>query len=1003
MNTAPARRASRGRAPVPAPAREARVGGSFETITNALDQAVGAGRSSGEWVKYCCPVHEADGRGHHPSLIVKYFADAGRTKVSCRAGCDDREVLARLGLTVADLYDAPRARTTGAARPATRARRVSRADRAIDAAGLPLTKPKHDLGQQVSPWRQTDVYTYQHADGSPAGEVIRQQAQFAHGRDKRFHQRARTETGWDNTGFDPIPFQLPALLAAIGDGRTIAICEGEKDALNATRAGLFATTNAGGAGSWRPEHAAWLRGAHTVVIVVDRDAPGYRRAERVMSSLVGLVDRVRVVQAATGKDLSDHIAAGHEISDLEPVPHLDPLTPTGPARAPEIPAAETDSVSAAPSPQEGQAMSFAYGDREHAPAHDDTVDHIASQWSAFMKVLMMQLIERVRARIEAAREAADQKAAQDQAARAQAQAQLAADQAAAEAKLNKLRAAGFEHCSRTEIAEAVAQAAGWAPDSDVARQTLATLRSHVRERFGIDIDAMTGVPTPDGVPSELASSLARVEAERAAQARLKDAQDHMVTLIAHEELDQAVKEELYGEIEKWRAHPTAARLGELTKKLTSNGVGELTRRRVRFVASYLGAPLGTVPGGKVDVFSAVAPAAELRRMSVSLVDPGEEVKPHVDDLLRGYQDRLRVGNKRMTADTRAELDAAMSVLTPEDQEKVKARGNAILADPSGRFAKLWPAHVDRDALAHEVQRLVLLTPHAEAAAVEAGTIADGTTLAAMHKQIAGHRKNIATAITSGEGLHTYEKAQLKAILRDLDAGRIRDYKDLPQMLFADDRTGAQTDAKRSVQLAHEAAAGRRHEVEKALDTNAVPRSTLRHTRDELTQVSDTHAAMAAGRASLSDYEQTRVAEKFDAKLAQAGVNEPLRNKVRAVVETAAGEAASMGKTANHIAEQWDVRREALAAQRSPQAAPAPDYDSPERRSGLETKLRAAGMTADQIAQHMAADAGQAKPASAAAAAGIAFRTEPRRTDPGAGVHRINHTNGKGPGDHGRGR
>ncbi|MFF0613795.1 hypothetical protein ACFYUD_34535 [Nocardia tengchongensis] len=68
----------------------------------------------------------------------------------------------------------------------------------------------------------------------------------------------------------------------------------------------------------------------------------------------------------------------------------------------------------------------------------------------------------------------------------------------------------------------------------------------------------------------------------------------------------------------------------------------------------------------------------------------------------------------------------------------------------------------------------------------------------------------------------------------------------------------------------------------------MPRATSRRTRDELTKLSDIHAAR---RASLSDYERTRIAE-----LAAVGVNEPLRNKVRAVVENAAGAAANMGKS-----------------------------------------------------------------------------------------------------------
>ncbi|MFE1409203.1 toprim domain-containing protein, partial [Streptomyces sp. NPDC058770] len=338
------------------------------------------------------------------------------------------------------------------------------------------------------------VYTYDRADGSPAGEVIRHEARFAGGRDKKFHQRARTENGWSETGFAPVPFRLPQVLEAIADQRTVYVCEGEKDVLAAEAANRVATTNAGGALAWRPEHAEWLRGAGTVVIVADKDAPGYRRAERVMASLVGRVGRVRVVQAATGKDLSDHIAAGHEIGDLEPIPHLDPFTPTGPARTPENPAAETDSVSAASSLQkEGPDMSLAYGANEHAQTHhDDTVDHISSQWSAFLRVIMMQLIERVRARIEAARKKADDAAAADQEAKARAEAQLAADQAAAEAKLNKLRAAGFADLNRRELADAVAEAVGWSGESEVARQSLALLRTHVRDRYGLDIDPLTG-------------------------------------------------------------------------------------------------------------------------------------------------------------------------------------------------------------------------------------------------------------------------------------------------------------------------------------------------------------------------------------------------------------------------------------------------------------------------------------------------------------------------------
>ncbi|GAB3212565.1 hypothetical protein [Nocardia tengchongensis] len=1000
--TAPApNRASRAR--VRAGAREAdRNRGSFETITAALEQKVGPGRTAGEWTRYCCPVHEADGGHHNPSLIVKYLPDAGRTKVQCKAGCDDELVLGQLGLAVRDLYDAPitRGSDVGPVRRAPRPRQLSAADRAIDAAGLPLVKPKKDLGDQVSAWKQTAVYPYAREDGTVAGEVIREEAWFDKGRDKRFHQRAWSpENGWADTGFDPIPFQLPRVLDAIREGQVVYVCEGEKDVLEGERAGLAATTNAGGASGWKPEHAAWLRGAHTVVIVTDRDAPGYRRAERVMASLVGLVQRVRIVQAATGKDLFDHLAAGHDIGELEPIPHLDPLTPTGPAAtaapAPEIPAAETDVVSAAASaPQEGPSMpSHAYGSNDHVPAPNpgnEEVDHVSRGWASFMQLLMQYLIAAARRHVEANRQAAEEAAARDADEKARAEAKQATDRAAAEGRIRKLRERGFENASRTEIAQAVADAVAYAPDSETARKALVALKVHVKDRYGIEIDALSGQVTSDAAASpELAASLAAADADRASADRVNKARDHMVEMVAREGLDENVKEELYGEIEKWRANPSAMRLSELTKKLSDKGVGAETVTKIRFVASYLGTPgqqptsaeLGTYP----DAVTAVTATTELRKLPAPLVDLGEEAKPGIDKLFVDYQDRLKTGNKRMIAETREKLNRAMAVLTPEDQAKARARGNDIRKNPAGRFTKLWPEHVDRDELAAQTRAYALLAPQAEAAAVRANSI-DDATASSMRKQVDRHHKAITTAITSGKGLHQLEKDQLAAVLRDVDAGKTS----VPELLFATDRAAAAYDADRAVRIAHNASHAHRRQVEKVLDTNAVPNGTVRRTRDELTQVMDVQAAMAAGRASLSDYERTGVAEKFDARLAASGVSQPMRNRVTGNLLTAAGEAASLGKQAARIVDRWEQRRETVEAARAPET---PVYDSAERREAFRSNLEAAGLDPDQVAQRMAADAGRAKPVSAAVKRAP---SEARQTMPGAGVARA-YQRGKGRG------
>ncbi|WP_067821850.1 toprim domain-containing protein [Nocardia inohanensis] len=298
------------------------IDGSWNTITRALNQVSGPGRRGTEWITYLCPVHEADGRRHHPSLGVVYNRQRRRTIVKCFAGCSDEEVLDRLGLHVRDLFDGPpdplRPRNRTGPPPA-----LALADRAVLAAGLPLSAPKPDPGPPLRRPIRVAAYIYRRPDGSPAGRVIRLRTLHARGHVKSFYQQRRTESGWEPGGFPHLPFHLPELLDAISKSRDIYICEGESDVLTATHAGLTATCNAGGANAWRPGHAAWFRGAHRIWIVADRDAPGYRHAAKVADSLRDFADELRVVQARDGKDLTDHCNAGHLVTELEPVPILD--------------------------------------------------------------------------------------------------------------------------------------------------------------------------------------------------------------------------------------------------------------------------------------------------------------------------------------------------------------------------------------------------------------------------------------------------------------------------------------------------------------------------------------------------------------------------------------------------------------------------------------------------------------------------------------------------------
>ncbi|WP_331764133.1 toprim domain-containing protein (plasmid) [Nocardia sp. NBC_01377] len=960
--------------------------GSWEVITTALDRTVGPGRPSGAWTKYCCPAHEGDGRGHRPSLGVKYDTSQQRTVVRCFAGCDNEVVLDTLGLKVRDMFDRDVERTPGRDRHANRSRprQVSPADRALDAAGMPLTQPrKPDLGEQVSPWKQVDSYPYARADGTVAGEVIRREADFTRGRDKEFRQRRwSTESGWEPGGFENIPFQLPKVLDAVAEGRVVYIVEGEKDALNAERAGLVATTNAGGATSWTAEHAQWLRGAATVVIVADRDPAGYRRAERITASLDGLVGRVRVLQAATGKDLSEHLECGHEIAELVPIAHLDPYTT----------AATTPAASADPAPTPGgtSVPEYMLAPSLHdgpAPTHSDEVDHLAAQWTTFVRLLMTYYTTAAQKtaakRIRHKEQLAEDKAQETR----ETLARFAAEQAAVEARLGKLAEAGLDNASRTEIVEAVADAIAWAPESTVAAQAARTLASHVHHRFGVEID-LTDLGAADievVVPPHLATALVAAEQERAGGFRLKKAQDRMLELVAAETLDESSKAELLAEIEAWRANPTAKQLDSLSRKLEEKGVGAPVRTRVRLVAAYLGTPGQMVPTEQLGEVDAASASRELRKMG-QFVDPGEEAKARTDKLLISYQDAVRLGGP--TGSLRERLSEAISVMTPEDQAAARARGAAIRANPGEQFQPLWPGHVDRDELATAVRVYAVLAPQAELAAGKAADL-DDADARALQGRAKKQRDDITAAIKTGKGLHEWEKDQLELVMRDVEAGKTV----APELLFLDERSAAAADADRAARIAQDTTLTHRRQLEQILETNAAPTGTVARTRDAVTRVMDVQTELAAGRATLPDYEATGLDRQLDAKLTAAGVSEPVRNKVRHHIDAAAREAAIVGKQATRIANQWGERREAVVITRDPANQEPPAYDSPQRRAGLEENLRAtAGLDEDSLAQRMAADAAHAKPASAAPSAG---KAKGRSTKPGAGVRRTQHR-GKGP-------
>lgn len=308
-------------------------GRSYEVVTDALTRRVGPPpypRGPQQWTNYLCPVHEGDGQHHNPSLGVRYDPRQGKTMVRCWARCDDEDVLDRIGLRVRDLWDRLPDRDPNQQQdrhrrpnpPRSLQSRKSLVDKAIDYAAFPARR-RPELGAQVGPPQNVDTYVYRWPDRTVEGAVTRVQTPHEHGYAKSFWQAHWTGTGWEHTGFAPIPWMLPELVDAVYRGREIYLCEGEKDVQRALAAGEVATCNAMGAGKWSTDHAEWLDGAGRVLVVADRDQPGYRHAAHIADTLHGHVGEIRVLQAAVGKDLTDHLDAGHHLRELEPVPYLD--------------------------------------------------------------------------------------------------------------------------------------------------------------------------------------------------------------------------------------------------------------------------------------------------------------------------------------------------------------------------------------------------------------------------------------------------------------------------------------------------------------------------------------------------------------------------------------------------------------------------------------------------------------------------------------------------------
>jgi hypothetical protein len=176
----------------------------------------------------------------------------------------------------------------------------------------------------VGKWR------YEDESGKLLFEVERVEYRYPDGsfvlkdgkRKKTFRQR-RPDPDWGDwiwnvEGVRVVPYRLPELLEAVGNWHPIAIVEGETKVDLLRSWGIPATCCAGGAGKWKAEHSAFLRGAD-VIILPDNDEAGRKHCDIVGALLQGIAASVRVLELpnlpAKG-DVIDWAKAGGTVEQL---------------------------------------------------------------------------------------------------------------------------------------------------------------------------------------------------------------------------------------------------------------------------------------------------------------------------------------------------------------------------------------------------------------------------------------------------------------------------------------------------------------------------------------------------------------------------------------------------------------------------------------------------------------------------------------------------------------
>ncbi len=213
-----------------------------------------------------CPAHP----DKENSLGISETSD--KILLNCFAGCETNNIVSALDIGLKDLFNE--------AKP---------------------TKAANDFQSKKI------VAVYDYADEH--GEILYQNVRFE---TKDFRQRKPNGRGdgfdYSLNGARRVPYRLPELIEAVGEGADIFLCEGEKDADNVRTLGLAATNFK----NWKPEFNGFIKEVN-VVLLIDHDKSGVKQSNDACKIISASAASVKVVDLFQdeplpekhGKDFSD--------------------------------------------------------------------------------------------------------------------------------------------------------------------------------------------------------------------------------------------------------------------------------------------------------------------------------------------------------------------------------------------------------------------------------------------------------------------------------------------------------------------------------------------------------------------------------------------------------------------------------------------------------------------------------------------------------------------------